>query len=292
MVEVGVDADRDREFRDDALLKLYSDRQAEILLKPLNANGTLRFETAVSDFKVHVPGGSLQNARVNLLARVQAGGWQQWSESVEVILDQSGPRVDQIRLFPDRVAVDGSELEVHVWGGDDQLSGIASVQVGFDVERDGEFSEQVAPVPAERGEFGAWIAKLPVNGVELGPVTLLVQATDAVGNTSEIAKIGAEVISEEQATARRDAAVNRVIGTAVYGGVPVPNTEVTLEGEVKLEPVRTNDQGRFVFVDVPPGTYKLFARGVARNRPRKIEIADVEVLPAPAKATSLQLELK
>ncbi|MEX0819847.1 MAG: hypothetical protein WD070_09635, partial [Pirellulaceae bacterium] len=203
VVEVGVDMDRDREFRDEATLKLFSDRQVDVNLLPLDATGDLQFDTRVTDFQIEVPGGSLQNARVNLLARLQVAGKVAWSEPVEVILDQSGPTIDRVQVFPDRIAIVDSELEVRVWGGDGDLSGLDKVLVGFDVDRSGKFSEAVPPIPAERGEGAVWIAKIPASGIAPGPVTLLVQATDRVGNPSGMTKVKLEIVTEEEAMARR-----------------------------------------------------------------------------------------
>ena len=98
--------------------------------------------------------------RVNVLGRLFTGGMSFWSQPVEVVLDGGAPRVDRLELSPGRQIAHGGELAVSAWASDAELSGVTQVEVGFDVDRSGEFSEKVPPVQAEIESNVRWVAKL------------------------------------------------------------------------------------------------------------------------------------
>ncbi|MCH5372819.1 MAG: hypothetical protein JJ992_02495, partial [Planctomycetes bacterium] len=200
VVEIGIDADRDREFRDEPTWKLYSDRQAEIHLRAVGADGAIEFATQVGDFELQIPGSGYLNQRVNLLARVQVGDAQRWSDSVELILDAEPPKTLRVALKPARIAPMGKSLIATVTATDGQLSGVASVEAGFDVEGDGSFSDEMPPLPASRDDEGVWRVELPIDApLELGQTTLLIRATDRVGNQSEMTKVDVVIVTPEEA---------------------------------------------------------------------------------------------
>lgn len=292
-IDVGLDRDRDREFRDEPTLRLHSDRQAEVRLAGFGPAGQVRFGTEVGDFAVEVPAGGASNLRANVLARVQAGDAWRWSEPVEVVLDGTGPRIDSVVVRPDRDVVAGAELEVVVTADDGGLAGVEKVEAGFDVERKGRFAPSAPAVPAARLPDGGWLAKVPATAPP-GPITLLVRATDAAGNAGDFAKLPVRVLSKEEAEAAQKSATNRVTGVVRYGGVALPGAEVTLEGGEpvkRLGPELTDDRGAFTFPAVPPGAYKLKARGLTKNRPRIAE-RQITVDPPPARLQRIELDAK
>jgi hypothetical protein len=294
VVEIGIDADRDREFRDEPTWKLYSDRQAEILLPAVGAGGRIEFAAQVGDFELRIPGSGYLNQRVNLLARVQAGNAEQWSEPVEIVLDAEPPRTLRVGLEPAGVAPMGETLLVSVVAGDEQLSGVAKVEVGFDIESNGRFSDELPPLPATRNEEGVWQVELPVDApLELGPTTVLVRASDRVGNQSELTKVDVVVATPEQAEMLQQKATNRVSGFVRYGGLALADAEVVLldETDAVYATRRTDERGHFVFPEVLLGIYRLKVRGLARNRPRLYE-ATLEVAAPPAKPLQLNIDLR
>ena len=292
VVEVGIDRDRDRDFAAEPTLRLRSDRQADVFLKDFGRNGIVTLRTEVRDFRVAVPAGGLQNARVNLAARVQTASQTAWSRPVELGLDGAAPQLSRIELRPDRIVPIGAALEVEAYSVDAEMSGTAQVEIGFDLGAVGKFSEAAPPVKADGKTAPRWTAKLPTAPLAPGPVTLLLRATDRVGNVGEYVKVRLTAISPGEAAAMA-AAGARVTGTVRYGDAPLPKVRITLvRADLKEQAAAESDEkGFFALEGVPAGAYRLTARGLARNRPRTFE--QPLVVPAPPqKLPRLDVEVR
>jgi hypothetical protein len=310
-VELGIDRDRDREFQGDETIKLFPDRQPEVVVARAAPGGVFVVDAQVGDFQVDVPVAGVRNARVNVLGRVVTGERMAWSQPVEFVVDGSGPKVDRITLRGSSVLVIGKPALVTVRTSDAGLSGIEKVEVAVDVDRKGEFGGAPPPKPAEIQPSGEWSAQLDTAPLKPGSYNLLVRATDQVGNESEYGRLKVRVVTAEQAERLRSMKTNRVTGTVEYGGKPFANIEVTLTAAAppqpatgaeakaaapaasspKIAPTTTDAQGRFTFPKVPPGKYVLFAEGVVRNKRRRAEV-DITVKPSPAPIVNRQLTLK
>jgi hypothetical protein len=184
-------------------------------------------------------------------------------------------------------------LEVDVWSVDAEMSGTAILEIGFDTAATGTFDAKAPPVKAERKTPPYWTAKLPTKDLSPGAATLLVRATDRVGNVGDITKVRLEVVSAADAAAMK-AAGSRIAGTVRYGGSPVAGARVVLHGADQKEivaPATTNDAGFFALENVPAGTYQVAVRGLARNKPRTAT-QPIVVPPPPEKTPRLELELR
>jgi hypothetical protein len=292
LVEVGIDMDRDRDFRGEKTLRFAADRQVAVSLDRLAPGGVVTVLTKVGDFKVDLPPPNLTNSRVGVLGRVSVGGKTAWSESREIVLDGSAPRIDRIELNPPGEVTIGKELIVSVWATDGELSGVGKVEVALDVAGIGKFAKVPPPMPAKLEPSGRWTVKLPT-AVESGSYRVLVRATDKVGNESEYSSVVVRALTADEALALRATRTNRVSGTVLYGEQPVPGIEIKLAAEkgAKIPPVVTDERGNFTFPTVPPGEYKLTAQGQVRNKVRKAE-AQVAVEPPPARGKPLRLTVK
>ena len=292
-LEVGIDRDRDRDFRDEAPLVIHSDRQAEIFLNRFGTNGIVVIKTDVHDFKLEVPGGALQNLRANLIAKAQVGSRIAYSAPKEIGLDGAPPQISRVELLPGRTVQIKGELTVDVWSTDAEMSGTAKVEVGFDVDATGKFSEKEPPLPAVSVAPTKWSIKLPTDKLLPGKATILIRATDRVGNVGEITKMPITVISAADAAALAKAAGSRVFGTVRYGPDPLEKATVALVGpdDKPIASAETDAAGFFSLEAVPAGTYKLAARGLARNKPRKLE-QTLTVPAPPAKVPRLELKVE
>ncbi|MCE9605181.1 MAG: carboxypeptidase regulatory-like domain-containing protein [Planctomycetia bacterium] len=293
VLEVGIDRDRDRDFRDEAPLVLYADRQAEVFLNRWGTNGIVVIKTDVHDFKLEVPGGALQNLRANLVAKAQVGSRIAYSAPLEIGLDGAAPQISRLELKPGRTVAVGGELVVDAWSTDAEMSGTGKIEIGFDVDGSGKFSEKEPPLPALSVAPTRWSLKLPTDKLVPGKATVLVRATDRVGNVGEYSKLALTVVSAADAAALARAAGSRLTGTVRYGTDPLEKAVVSLLGaeDKQIATAESDAAGFFALEAVPAGTYKLTARGLAKNKPRKYE-QPLTVPAPPAKVPRLDLQVE
>jgi hypothetical protein len=263
----------------------------ELFQSGLATDGRLTISSRVGDFQQNLPAVPTRSARLGVLAELSVGDRVAWSNTVEMTVDGQPPRVYQPRLRPGPQLAPGAEAELSVLATDDDLSGVATVEVTVDVEGTGKFGGENKPVPAKQDpETGIWAAKLSTKDLAVGVHRVLLRATDHVGNVGEVTTLNIRVMSAESAEV---AELNRIPGLVFYGQQPVSQTAVKListEGET-LATVVTNEQGAFDFSRVPPGKYVLQARGLIHNKFRTAE-AEIEVAAPPAQVELQELNLR
>ncbi len=261
VVELGLDEDGDRTLRQERKLQWYSDRQVTVRLHKVDPDGHVQFHAEVGDFKVPVPAGGLRNKKVDVLARlivnlpVTGQGQLTDQSAVSVVLDGAPPilRVE----VPVRPIMAGDEIPVSIVTED--LSGVAKGRVGLDLNASGDLEDADQPLllTAPTGG-GVWTAALPTKDLQPGRYTLVVQATDRVGLSAKAT--GTVTIAaprKEPPTAKPPVDTGTIQGRVVLISRPVSGIRVTLDG---LNRSATSDsEGRFVFRDVPAGSYTLRA---------------------------------
>lgn len=281
VLELGIDPSRQRDLRGDRTVRLTTDRQVAIGIDSVLPGGLMTIESRVGDFhQFPVPVPGLRNARVDLLGRIFAGGKSGYSEAVEIILDGSPPVIERVELRPQQVVIGPKDEEVSVWASDEGLSGVSKIEAAFDPLGTGHFGGLAPAVLMDRNTSGYWTTKLPTKLLNPGDITLLVRATDAVGNESDYKKIKCHVITLDQA--KLESETVRLIGTAFFGTDPLPGAKLSLAGDpnAKIPPVVADDHGNFTFPAVPPGKYKLTAQGLIHNKNRKAD-EDITVAAGP-----------
>jgi hypothetical protein len=305
LVEVGLDLDRDRELEGEATVRLVGDREVIAAVREFGPAGVLAVQTRAADFRFDLPAEGLARGRINVIGRVVAGGRETWSEPVEVVIDDEPPSVGRVLLGARRV-VAGTPLRVSVEASDGDLSGVARVLAGVDLDRTGEFAQKAAPVAAAKAD-GRWVAAVETAGLPPGAYDVLARAVDRVGNAGVYSRERFDVVTPEQIAAERAAAVNRVSGFVTYRGQSLAGFEVTIEPlpaadapppkgpaasppPAAIPPVRTDGTGAFTFPRVPPGRYRVAAKGVHANRTRT-GVADIAVEPAPAEVPPVEVQV-
>jgi hypothetical protein len=298
--EVGIDKDLDRELTGDAVVRFSADRQAQPELSGYFSDGRLAIDTQVGDFQVQLPAEGLCDQRALVVAHASVLGRNAWSVPVEIILDGAGPRVTNVAVGPAPPLINGQELEVAATVVDGDLSGVARVDVSFDLEGTGRFAKEPPPLPAALSPAGGWTARLPTEKMPPGSYMILLRATDKVGNVGEYRRAVVTLYSKQDVELQRAAVRVAVRGVVEYNKMPVPGVKVSLvpvEADPKttggkaapaeksaadknppgpatesIPPATTDKDGMFVLPRVPLGKFKLQAAGIFRNKIRKAEL--------------------
>ncbi len=292
ILEIGIDVDRDRDLRNEPSVRLTTDREVKILLDPWTTPGTLTLDSLVGDFHLTVPAPSLRNARVSVLGRIFSGGKTGWSQPVDILLDGAPPNIERVEFKP-AIPVLGPDVEVSVWATDNDLSGVDRVEAAFDPVGHGKFDDVVEAIELFKDDAGRWSAKLPTKNLSIGDLSLIVRATDKVGNKSDYTKVKVHLISKVEADTAAEAPNGKLQGIVTFGDKPWPQVELMLTSEKgpKIPAVTSDAQGGFTFSGVPPGKYKLSAKGTVHNKVRKVEQdATVESGVANPKPTKVNLK--
>jgi hypothetical protein len=303
-----VDVDRDRELENERVVTLPSDRQASVVVAQARPDGGLTLDTHVGDWTIELPLAGLENAPANVIAHLVLRQTERWSEPAEVVFDALPPRIHRIEVDPERACTVGEALTVVVWATDDGLSGIAKIEIGLDVKRDGTLAAELKPKVAQQDPEGRWTAKLETGDYPPGEFALLVRASDQLGNSASASFKGIRLLAAEQAEAERKKLRTPVRGAVLHGNAPVANVRVTLVAlpddkpntppdkgqpppdKPKIPPAVSDEQGRFLFLEVVPGKYQLRAEGLLYNKIRTVNQL-LTVPPPPQNTAPLTLRI-
>jgi uncharacterized GH25 family protein len=123
------------------------------------------------------------------------------------------------------------------------------------------------------------VLQIPSGSVRAGRHQILVRATDRAGNTSRVVKLSARLMTQEEAAGpqgQRD-----VWGIVQFGDKPIAEAEVTLVSSAPQNPntspkeaaqtsfeAKSDEQGRFVFENVPFGEWTLTVKAMIAGRLR------------------------
>lgn len=279
-VEIGIDTNRDRVLDGEPVLRFHSDRQVTVQFQGVSEDGVLTLNTQVRDFRVDLPAKSVSNLRANVIGRLHASGGTWWSRPVAVVFDSRPPVIAPLRVL--RIPA-GEDAKVVVRADDEGLSGVSRVEFFVDEAHSGKFPKEGA-ISAGANSVGEWSATLATQKLAAGAYPLLVRATDAAGNVSDVAETEVIVLSKEDV--QRAQAV-RVAGFVTFGKEPVADAEIRLldARAVASQPpngkppkpvvpaVTSNAKGEFAFPEVPPGKYVVVAfRRALANRNRKASV--------------------
>jgi hypothetical protein len=304
-VEFGIDENQDRELQGERVEIRNADRQVSVYAKSLLPDGSLGLNTRVGDFHLTLSTG-LADGRASVLGRLIVGGRPTWSKPVEILLDGSPPTI-HAAMPPNRQAEADDDLVVrvltHQTVNEVDLSGVKKVEAVFDsVASKGTVDAK--PAAWEEGVPdgpNAWIVKLPTKGMGLGPQTVLVRATDNVGNVSDPLREPVTIVPKKPKEAAvapkpppKPDVANVVTGKVQYGDDAV-KANVSLESFVgpQVPAVVSDASGKFTFPKVPPGKYTLKAKTpeAIHNRFRTAEM-EVTVEPKPKVQPPVSVKLQ
>jgi hypothetical protein len=291
-VLLDVDDNFDDQLDTTSAIRLSTDRQVHSYLQSW-ADGALSLDTRVSDFNVPLPTDRLENVRVNVLSQFGNDRLDQRFAPLGLNIDGRPPRIHRVAIRPaSRWIVAGTDFDVIVWASD-EMSGVKSVEVAFDETGAGEFTPESKPIKAVFDPFThRWTTKVPTADI-LGPQVLLVRATDQVGNSTNALEVKLHVMSQEQVPLVRATQTKILKGVVKFNGRPVQAAELTLTSAdgTAVGTIRSDDQGSFVFVEVPPGKYVVAATGVVFNVPYRAR-REFALDPESGRVVHADLELQ
>jgi hypothetical protein len=290
-VEVGIDTNRDRELDHKETVRLTSDRQVDLLAEEIGPDGRFVIRTRVTDLKVKLKPPARRALRANLLARILMPASIVWSDPLEVVFDNRPPLLSQLQMNPGAQVTAGEDLQVSVLATDNELSGVAKVEAAFDLQRKGEFGTP-PPVEGSMQTDGRWVVVLPTKPLKPGLQTVLVRASDRCDNASEYLKATVEIVPKDSEGPKK--VLGHVTGRVVYGKFekqPVPEAlvQLTIANGPSRE-TKTDAAGQFVFLDVPPGDYKLASEKLLGGNRRSGHV-DVKVPAPPQFAPAAEITL-
>ena len=270
-LSIGLDRLQSR-WPEDQVIHFDSDRQIRSDFHGITNDGEIIWESRVTDFDFQFPLNPTGETRANLVAVVQRHD-QQARTFVPLIFDGEGPKIRGVEILsPAEMLVD-STVTLSIEADDEGLSGTDRVEAIVDVERSGEFPPGEKPKLAVLSDEGRWIVQVPMKGLPAGVSTVLVRGIDIVGNIGSTFSKSIELLDAEEITRRRQAAYPDVTGRVVYVNQPVGRAEVKLipvppknakdkSDETRTElSTETNDDGAFLFRNVPPGEWKVEVAG-------------------------------
>lgn len=284
-IEVGIDRNNDRDFLNEPVLILHSDRQVEIANAKFGPEGQFSLSANIGDFKVRVPATGVRNVNSQLLVRLTVSDRTVWSNPVPIIVDGAPPRVLRVRLNPPGIIAVGMPVKMTVSASDNDLSGVSRIEATLDTDRTGQFPAKAKPIEATLNSNGDWEAIIP--DLKPGRQTLLVRGVDRVDNVGDVTKVKLTVVSAEEA-AKLSMVPVTVSGIVTFKETLTPGVGVTAESAdgpkadvPKIAPVETDANGLFQLKGLVPGKWKIKVKGVVRNDTRTAE-QEITIVPAQA----------
>lgn len=296
---IGIDPEGKGVPNPETSIRLTADRSVRIGFVKSHPDGTVDLNTVVSDFMIDLPVDRLENLDFGVAANLTVNNQSQAFPSIPLLIDTAAPIVGPVNQTQSVGFVNvGGPIELSVWAWDTG-SGVTKVEAAFDQDGSGEFPEAGELFSAVQISSREWA--LTANaGADIGKKTLLVRGVDGVGNASEPVAIDVEVVSLKEGAERVKQQTVDLIGTIQH------REKVVSEAEVKLiaipedptqEPdlvaaiaVRSMENGRYSIPGVAPGSYRLAARRVIRNKVHRVE-KDIVVAPGPKRSMRIDVTL-
>lgn len=298
-IEVGIDADRDREFRNEPVMNLDGTRGVRVGWEGVSEDGRISLSSSVGHLRLNVPTNEFVSQNANLLARMTDGRTVVWSLPVPITFDGAPPKVTNLSTGADEYFAVATPVTLFVKATDGQLSGIAEVQAGIIQSDPDVFSESAPKAVLTESSRGSWTGNLETATLAPGTHIVGVRAVDRVGNASKVFTQSILIVSAEEATRMAAEATNAIRGSVLYGGEPVAGATISLKRpeatEANLSPssatesqekplpsIQTDQKGNFALEDVRVGNYTMVVEALVRGL-KRIQTFEIEVTPAPAR---------
>jgi hypothetical protein len=250
------------------------DRQWVVLWEGLSAQGVVKIDSKVHDFRVPLNTFRLTETKADVRVHLALPrhSVKARDAKVTVVLDEEPPKI--LRYVVESPVAKGADVPVSLELSD--LSGIDRVLFGF-VKNDAALldeKDKLAEIPsadlAEKSEL-----EFAVPTKEAKPEVmpgqkyyLAVRVWDRVGHTSQ--KVMPVTIAKPAAAAKLVETAGTITGQVLRRGHLYDNwtsfTVKLLKDGRPIDEVKGREDGTFQFKDVPPGAYTIEAEGFALDR--------------------------
>jgi carboxypeptidase family protein len=272
-------------FFEPELVETYpAARREQIRCNPFGPEGAIVAQADSQDWSIVLDARPLVGAHL-LRARLLAGdGGELATTFQEVTFDDSPPGQVQFVGLP-RQARHGRPLRLQA-SGSDPISGIR--QADFFVGKPPAGPQPTLPPDAvlapataldSAGTF--WAGQLPLSEKQTGPTDISVRFVNSAG-MSTFATQSVELIDTDPIVP------GRIAGAVLEGPRPQAGLDVVLKDAQGVEKgkTKTDDSGRFVFENIPPGEYR-----VSSLKPATQRQADQSVSVLADQTAQVSLEL-
>jgi hypothetical protein len=290
----------------EAVQGIDSDRMISIKIQEPDKHGRFNIITHVSDWELLLPRAGLPEGDLEILGALRTARGLEAAKPVAIVLDGEAP---VLKSSAPEYVVENELFPITLVSDRPDSSGISRIDAQVDFTGDGRFAPDAAVYKGFRTEEkGLWRCDIPTMNLTPGRYSVLIQAHDAVGNSSEIVSQLMNIVSTEQLKLMEPGESVPLTGVVVFGKDPVPEAIVTLArgtsatplsagtesasaGEAEAMTVKTDEAGRFRFESVPPGEWTVKASLLLLNRLRTYE-QQIQIAPPPAPAGILRIRLR
>ena len=306
-IQVGIDADRDRDLQGEPVINLKSTRGISVQWAGVSDDGKLSFAATAGPLRISIPSSEFVSQKANLLARIRDGRRTVWSLPVPVMFDGAPPMVTSLSSIPAKFQAVSVPLTLFVNATDGDLSGVAEVQAGILGSDPTAFLATGPQAILTQSSSGGWTGTLDTATLPVGTHSFGVRAIDRVGNASRIMTRTITIVTAEEAARMAAEVTNSIRGTILYGGKPLPGATIRVKqaaaaaapgaptakapsADGESPSTQADELGNFILKDVRVGDYVLTAESLVRGLNR-IKTFDIKVLPPPA-GQRLDIELR
>lgn len=302
-LSIGIDLDESGVPNPEDSVTLTTDRGVTIGFVKSSPNGVVELVNVVSDHLIDLPAEKLENLFIDVAASLTINDKTQSFRNIELLIDTAAPVVGPVNRTDglDFVGVN-SQLVLNVWAWDEG-SDVMKVEAAFDLDESGEFPKAGNIFTGSRTSDREWSLSVD-SGADAGKKTLLVRGVDRVGNRSKPVAMELEVVSSTENTKRVEQQTVDLIGSIQWRQKGIAEAEVRLIAIADDPPgvqaaapkpsdslaVRSTENGGYLIPGVSPGSYRLAARAVIRNKVHRTE-KEVVVTVGPERKMRVDVEL-
>lgn len=270
-VEVALDLKGNPLLAEKSAKTFYADRQWTVRWLGASPEGIVKVDAEVGDFRVPMNTYRLSETDLDIRVRLILPKYDEKPREarVGIILDEEKPEILAFNVPSEPVPKDG-QVRVSVRLRD--RSGIDRVLLGLVKDQSALLDEKDKLRELSGAAIGERVDELPVPlneaKTELIPgqrYFLAVRVWDKVGHSNQ--EVRTIRIAEQAAAAQPAQSAGSIEGQVYYSrsGRVVDWTRLDVRIEKLGLSAETTDNGRFLFKEVPPGTYTVEALGTAMN---------------------------